>query len=197
MTILKSVKEIKDSHLLLLGVVEEGEFASYTVTAAVYTELGCPEAGDVLDSDCVAGIRYADELYRARKKALSLLAFADNNRRTLYAKLCRAGFRRDIAETVLQEMVECGYINERRQLERLILDEANRKLRGPLRIIPALATKGYATSDIREVMAGLVDSGEIDFDLNARRLLDKKLPSDGFDSEEAKKILYKNGYKIC
>ena len=115
----------------------------------------------------------------------------------LYAKLCRAGFRRDIAETVLQEMVECGYINERRQLERLILDEANRKLRGPLRIIPALATKGYATSDIREVMAGLVDSGEIDFDLNARRLLDKKLPSDGFDSEEAKKILYKNGYKIC
>lgn len=197
MTILKSVKEIKDAHLLLLGVVEEGEFASYTVTAAVYTELGCPEAGDVLDSDCVAGIRYADELYRARKKALSLLAFADNNRRTLYAKLCRTGFRRDIAETVLQEMVECGYINERRQLERLILDEANRKLRGPLRIIPALATKGYATSDIREVMAGLVDSGEIDFDLNARRLLDKKLPSDGFDSEEAKKILYKNGYKIC
>lgn len=197
MAVLKSVKELKDSHLLLLGVVEEGEFAGYTVTDAVYTELGCPEAGDVLDSDDLAGIKYADELHRARKKALSLLAFADNNRRTLSAKLSRAGFGRDIVETVCSEMVDCGYINEHRQLERLIIDEANRKLRGPLRIIPALVAKGYASSDIREVMSGLVDSGEINFDLNARRLLDKKLPSDGFDSEEAKKILYKNGYKIC
>ena len=194
MAILKSVKELKDSHLLLLGLVEEGEFAGYTVTADVYAELGCPEAGDDLDSDAVAEIKYADELYRARKKALSILAFADNNRRTLSSKLSRAGFGREIVEIVVNEMLERGYINERRQLERLILDEANRKLRGPLRIIPALAEKGYATSEIREVMSGLIDAGEIDFELNARRLLEKKLP-DGFDDEEAKKILYRNGYK--
>ena len=192
---LKFIREAKDSHLLLLGIAEEGESANYTVNAATYVEIGSPSVGEELDCSQMSAIRYTDQLIRCKKKALNILAYADNNRRNLAAKLVRAGFSREIVDTVCGEMIERGYVNEKRQLERIILDEANRKLRGPLKIIPHLVSKGYSSSEVREVLSELVESGEIDFKSNARALLVKKMP-DGADEEEVKKILYKNGYKI-
>ena len=109
-------------------------------------------------------------------------------------KLQKAGFGRELCDRVVSEMVSLGYIDEKRQLERLITVEANGKLRGPLRIIPALGNKGYSSSDIRAVMHELTESGEVDFRRNAKILLDKKLPV--ADPEEKKKFLYKNGYKV-
>ena len=195
MATLQFVREVKDSRLLLLGIVGEGESARYTVNTSAFVEIGMPSVGDELNGEQMSVILYTDELIRAKKKALSILSYADNNRRTLKLKLSRAGFSREIVDAVCCEMVERGYVDEQRQLERLVLDEANRKLRGPLRIIPALTSKGYSSSDVREAISSLTDSGEIDFGRNARLLLEKKL-SDPNDEEEAKKILYKNGYRI-
>ena len=195
MATLKYKREIKDTGLLLLGIVGEGESADYTVKASLYAEIGSPSVGDTLDEVSLSAIKYADELYRARKKALNILAYADNNQRNLKAKLLRAGFKYEIADSVLDEMVSRGYVNEKNQLERLILVEANVKLRGPLKIVPALVNKGYSSSDVREVLRRLTDEGELDFSANAERLIEKKLPTDA-DGEEIKKLLYKNGYKV-
>ena len=195
MATLKYIREAKDSHLLLLGIVEEGESANYTVNAVTFRDIGSPTVGEELDSSQMSAILYMDQLLRCKKKALNILAYADNNRRSLSMKLTRAGFSREIVSIVCDEMVERGYINEQRQLERIVLDEANRKLRGPLRIIPALISKGYSSVQIKKVISELVELGEIDFRKNARLLLEKKL-LDPTDEDEAKKILYKNGYKI-
>ena len=195
MATLKFVREIKDSRLLLLGLTEEGESANYTVNTACFEAVGCPTVGDELDEMQTSAIKYTDELIRAKKKALSILAFADNNRKSLYQKLHRAGFSKEIITEVTCEMVDLGYIDERRQLERIILVEANEKLRGPRKIIPALTAKGYSSSDISAVMHRLVDSGDVDFKKNAGLLIEKKLPSDA-DAEEMKKLLFKNGYKV-
>lgn len=195
MAALKFIREVKDSRLLLLGITEEGESARYTVNAATLEAVGNPAVGAELDERQMSAIKYTDELIRAKKKALSILAFADNNKKNLSAKLYRAGFRREIVAEVCDEMVSLGYVDERRQLERVILSEANVKLRGPRRIIPSLASKGFSSSDISAVMRRLVDEGEIDFSANARLLIKKKLP-DGSDVEEKKKLLYKNGFKI-
>lgn len=195
MATLQFVRDAKDTNLLLLGIIEEGESARYTVNLTAFREIGAPSVGTELDEGQMSVIRYTDELLRAKKKALNILAFADNNKKNLVMKLSRVGFSREIAEAVCSEMTELGYINERDQLERLIVSEANRKLRGPGRIISALAAKGYSASEIREVMSALVNSGKIDFSKNARALLEKKL-SDPADSDEMKRILYKNGYKI-
>ena len=195
MATLRYIREIKDTKLLLLGIVGEGESADYTVTLSLYAEIGAPSVGDEIDEASMLAIKYSDSIYRARKKALNILAYADNNKRTLKDKLYRAGFGREICESVCDEMVSCGYINEKNQLERLILVEANQKLRGPDKIIPALVNKGYSQSDVREALSILVNSGEVDFKANAKRLIDKKLPSDA-DAQEKKKLLYKNGYKV-
>ena len=195
MATLKYIREERESRLLLLGIAEEGESARYTINLEAFEEIGSPSVGDELTDLQMSVIMYTDKLCRARKKALSLLAFADNNQRSLRMKLAKAGFDREISNEVCCEMVELGYINEQRQLQRLILNEANDKLRGPDRIIPALMAKGYSGADIRLVLYSLVESGEVDFKKNAHTLIEKKLP--GADPEEKKKLLYKNGYKIC
>ena len=193
MITLRSIREIGDNGLLSLAIGGE-ESANYTVNSKVYLEIGSPSVGDALTDEQIYLIKEYDEYFRAKKKALSILAYADNNRRNLALKLSKAGFSRELCDRVVSEMVSLGYIDEKRQLERLITLEANGKLRGPLRIIPALANKGYSSSDIREVMHELTESGEVDFRRNAKILLDKKLPV--ADPEEKKKFLYKNGYKV-
>ena len=193
MKTLKSIREIGDKGLLSLAIGGE-ESANYTVCGRVYLEIGSPSVGDILTDEEIYTIREYDEYYRAKKKALAILAYADNNRRNLSMKLSKAGFGRDLTDRVVSEMVELGYIDEKRQLERLITVEANGKLRGPLRVIPSLVNKGYSSSDVRAVMHTLMESGEVDFRKNAKTLLDKKLPT--ADPEERKKFLYKNGYKV-
>ena len=193
MITLRSIREIGDNGLLSLAIGGE-ESANYTVNASVYAEIGSPSVGDLLTDGQIYLIREYDEYFRAKKKALSILAYADNNRRNLAMKLAKAGFGRELCDRVVSEMVSLGYIDEKRQLERLITLEANGKLRGPLRIIPALVNKGYSSSDIRAVMHELTESGEVDFRRNAKILLEKKLPT--ADPEERKKFLYKNGYNV-
>lgn len=193
---LEYIKTAKEKNLLLLGISEEGESARYTVSEAVYASVGRPLRGEELSEEVLSEIRYFDECHRAKRKALSLLAIADNNERTLRLKLMRYGISRDIAEQTVRDMVGLGYVNEQRQLSRLVLTEANVKLCGPIKILARLSAKGYAAADIRAVMQELCDSGEIDFDLNRERLLEKKL-GDTSDAEELKKLLYKYGYRKC
>lgn len=193
MKTLRSIREIGDKGLLSLAIGGE-ESANYTVNSKVYLEIGSPSVGDVLNDEQIYLIKEYDEYFRAKKKALSILAYADNNRRSLAMKLQKAGFGRDLCDRVVSEMVSLGYIDEKRQLERLITLEANGKLRGPLRVIPSLVNKGYSLSDVRCVLHDLMESGEVDFKKNAKSLLDKKLPE--AEPEEKKKFLYKNGYKV-
>lgn len=187
------IKKQEKSNLLLLGISEEGESARYTVSEAVYSSLGRPLRGATFTDEEMAEVVYADEEYRARKKALSLLALADNNERNLRLKLLHYGIRREIADEVVAEMVGRGYVNEERQLERLVLAEATEKLYGKRKILMRLVAKGYSASDIKNVIHRFEESGEIDFAKNKERLIERRL-GDCSDTEEIKKLLYKYGY---
>ena len=189
------IRDAKEKNLLLLGFNEEGESVSYKVSRDFYFEIGSPTRNEVVGDEVMCEIRLRDEYFRAKAKALSLLSYSDVSERGLCDKLCRAGFSRQVALDVSCEMVSLGYVDEVRQIERLVLDEANRKLRGQMKIIPFLAAKGYSPARVREVMARLVEFGEIDFRKNAKKLIEKKLPPDA-SSEEKKKLLYRNGFKV-
>ena len=189
------IRTSKDGTLLLLGIVGEGESARYTISDAVYSSIGRPAPHTLLGERELSVIKYADELYRAEKKALSLLSYADNNERTLKDKLVRAGFSHRVSSNVAKEMVGLGYIDEERQLRRLIIREANVNLSGFSKLLPKLAAKGYSVEQIRSVTSSLVKEGEIDFKANAKKLVEKRLP-EGATYEEKKTLLYKNGYKI-
>ena len=165
----------------------------YTVRVSAYEELGMPCRGTELDGEAMDLLFRADEYYRAKRAALSILSYGDNHERTLHTKLRARSISDSVAAEVVREMVSLGYIDEARQLRRLITEDANRKLLGPRKIIPRLMAKGYSLSDVKKEFTALTDSGEIDIDKNKELLLSKYL-GESRDPEETKKLLYKYGY---
>lgn len=185
----------KDKKLLLLGVSEEGERYRFTVSEGMYISIGSPTNGSILSDEDLSLIRKEDERIRASKKALSLLSYSDNNEKQLTQKLVRSGFSFELSDSVAKEMVSLGYIDEDRQLCRLILKEANTNLLGYRRILPKLISRGYSSKKIKEVTERLVKDGEISFKENAKKLIEKRL-SKNATTEEKKTLLYKNGYSV-
>ena len=187
------IKESKTKGYLVIGVKDGEEKTPLTVNGAAYAALGSPSLGEELSADTLDTLTRENQKFLALKKALYLLSFSDNSERNLRYKLMRAGYSREVVEFAISEVLRLGYINEARQLERLILTEANSRLFGPMKIISRLVGKGYSASAIREAMESLRDSGEVDFDTNRMRVLEK-LP-DGYTDEDMYKLLYKYGYK--
>ena len=179
---------------LVLGIAEDGEKKSYTVSKSVYEELGSPARSSDIDSEQAEIIAGEDGRVRALKKALSLLSYSDDSERELGIKLRRAGFSRESAEQAVLKVKSLGYVNEEKQIERAVLNEANLKLSGPMKIIPKLVAKGYSSQLVRTVLTRLSDEGEIDFENNKRRIREEYF-SDSDSSDEYKKFLYKRGYK--
>ena len=185
------IKE-KTKNLLLLGISEEGESARYTVSSDLFASLGCPKVGGEVSESLMEQVKEYDLEYRARKKAVDLLSIADNNKKSLKMKLVRSGFDRELSERVVLEMSERGYINEDRQLQRLILAEAGKR-RGTKRIVSFLSSKGYSVNDIKKNIAALTESGEVDFaKIKEEIILSAKENGQSYD--EIKKLLYKQGF---
>lgn len=181
---LKSFR-IKDTRATLYF---EGE--SHNISTALFDTLGITRGCEV-DEDTLLLILEDEREYLAMKKALSLLSFADNSPRALRDKLIRSGFSRELSERVVEECISRGYINEQRQIERLVLTEANSSLRGKRYIVAKLARRGYSPSLVSRIVDSLVLEGEIDFHENLTALT-KKL---GITSpEEKRKIAYKYGF---
>ena len=176
----------------MIGVGEGDGVDRYSIGIKLFESLEISR-GDEVSGAVLFEIKADDSLYRATKKALSYLSVSDVSERGLVMKLRRAGFSREVAESVAADMQGHGYINEKRQLERLILREANEKLRGKRVIVPRLIAKGYSQRAVNEVLDELILRGEVSFSENAKRLCDKLLP-DKTSEDEVKKLLYKYGY---
>ena len=192
---MQSILKIEDAvqGYIAITVSEGGEKKTYTVRTGVYNDLGMPCRGEELSDDALDVLRAADEYYRAKRSALSILSYGDNNAKTLYTKLRSRSISDETANEVVCEMVSLGYINESRQLERLIVEDSNRKLLGPRKIVPRLLSRGYALADIKEAFEALTSSGEIDMNENKERLLEKYLGGDR-DPEQVRRLLFKYGY---
>ena len=190
-----NISKIEDAvqGYICITVSIDGENRRYTVRTSVYEEIGMPHKGASIDENSLYALTLGDEYYRAKRASLSILSYGDNNEKTLHTKLRTRGISDEVAADVVREMVSLGYIDELRQLERLIIEAANRKLLGPRKIVPRLVSKGYRLADIKAVFASLCGSGEIDPNENKERLLDKNL-GDARDTEQVKKLLYKYGY---
>ena len=181
---------------LRIGVSDGEKEHSFTVSESEYKAAGSPLSRDNLTRESYNTLFIADMRYNARLRATRILSYGDNSEKRLTEKLVFSGISRDVATEVTHEMVSLGYINSERQLERLVTSEVNIKLNGPRKIIPRLVAKGYSRSDIQNMIDELLRQGIIDFDAAREKLIKSKLGDDA-DSEEIKKLLYKNGYSVC
>ena len=194
MTRILFVKSNPEKKRVQLGLEEnDGEATVLKVRESTYTSFGSPERGSYVTDETLDALRYDDELLRAYKKAVGMLADSDKSRYEMAQKLRYLGYSKEIIDTVLGKCEEYGYLDEDRQLERLIERETNRKLRGRYYVKRKLMAKGYRSSAIDRITDLLVERGDIDFDANFKHLAQKK----GADDENAIMTLkYKYGYKI-
>ncbi len=176
-----------------VGIDTGGAVKSFTVSEKDYFDAGSPRSSDILDEQALGAIEASDMRYRATVKALHILSFGDNSTRTLIRKLQESGITHECACETAREMLRLGYIDERRQITRLILNETRLHFSGPAKLLKKLMAKGYKRSDIEEITDELTESGELDFEDLKKRLIESRLPSDA-DGDDIKKLLYKNGY---
>ena len=177
---------------ILLGIECDGENSSYSVTEATYISLGSPVKYCEINDRDLDDVIFEDECYRAMKKAVNILAVADKSSYLLMGKLLAAGFSKSAANEAIDECKRRGYIDEMRQLERLVDKEANTSLRGRYYIRRKLVSKGYSSRDIDNTISKLIDGGVLDFKANFEILAEKK----GAHSEEERMtLMYKYGYR--
>ena len=188
------VKSNPEKKRVQLGIEEnDGQTTVLKIRESTYTSLGSPERGSYVTDEALTALRYDDELLRAYRKAVGMLADSDKSRYEMTQKLRHHGYSKEIIDIVLEKCEQYGYLDEDRQLERLIEREANRKLRGRYYIKRKLMAKGYRSSAIDRITDLLVEGGEIDFDANFKNLAEKR----GADDENAIMALkYRYGYKI-
>ena len=184
------LRQCAEGKRVLIALGDREAEQRYSVSVSLYEELGHPTVGDELDGEAIRAIVLDDEKYRAMKKALSLLGYSDKNQKTLFLRLKSAGFSTEASSDTVRQCVALGYIDEQRQLQRLIMKEAS-LLRGPRLIASKLAAKGYGASSVRSAMDKLCQNGELDFSSNLSRLY-RRL--DARSDEERRAVRYKYGF---
>ena len=188
-----SVKTVPTKKRIQIAILDGVEECTYTVSEATYKTLGSPVPGAELTFTEIGSVRFEDECHRAVKRAMGYLSLSDKSRFELEMKLVRSGISREAANTALDRLLELGYLDEARQLERAVEREANYKLRGRYYIKRKLSAKGYSHSAISRAIDTLTDSGEVDFSANLERLAQKK---GALSDEERMALEYKFGYRI-
>ncbi len=190
------IRPSREKGYLTVGITDGEEKLRLTVRECDYRAAGSPLTHDNLTREQLSVLKSSDEMYRARKKALSILSYGDNSERMLEYKLCNAKISRTAAQKVVREMVSLGYINNERQLDRAIISLVKLSNLGRIKIISKLSAKGYSRSETEARIDELLYNGEIDFEAAKARLIEKKLPPNA-DGEEIKKLLFKNGFSVC
>ena len=185
----KSIKSASVKGYLRLEI-DTGEGSEWLLLSeGQYDALGRPSRFDEISDEDFRIARDGDEYNRAKRKALNILAFGDNSERELFAKLSRANISRRCTEIIIAEMKKLGYVDEERQLLRLVECEAKEKRNGPKKIMQRLAAKGYSVEKIKSALRRLEIERELDFDS-----IKKELVAGISDDEEKRKILYKRGF---
>ncbi len=190
MATISYIKPSGKTSRITVGIDADGDVSRYSVSENTASVLGLRRGVEISDRE-LSDIRLDDERFRAMKRALSLLSYADNTAKALYMKLVRAGFSGEVSRECVDECIRLGYIDERRQLERAILCEANGQLRGKRYIIRKLSSKGYRAGLIAELTDELAERGEIDFAANFRLLCDRR---GAISDDEVRALAYKHGF---
>lgn len=191
---LLSIRNSKSRGYITISLLGDGgERESFTVRESEHRALGEPLSGDKIDTDTYLGLKSADERYRARRAALRILAYSDNSERTLSDKLRSRGISRECAMEISREMVSYGYLDEARQLSRLIISEERERKLSRASLTARLMKKGYSRERIDIAIDELILSGEVDFD-SVRATLVRELSEKGLDAPEIRKALYKRGF---
>ncbi len=157
----------------------------------------CRNAAESVPAHLRAALEAADEAYRCRRKALDLLARAEQCRKGLEAKLAKKGFSREAAADALDRLESSGYLDDGRFAEAWVRSRLRIRPEGRTRLLTALMAKGIAAETARiAVEAVLSESGDPDDAERAalERARLKLLRRSGMNNEKLTAALLRKGF---
>ena len=107
------IRDSRSRGYLRIGVDSDGDKKEYTLSEGEYREIGAPLVGDEIAD--IEALCLFDMKYTAVISALRILAYGDNNRKTLVRKLTARSVPPAVAEKTADEMVYKLYKNEPNQ----------------------------------------------------------------------------------
>ena len=155
------------------------------------------EPGLSLDPDLYSQLEYASELFHCRRKALSLLARAEQCRQGLAAKLFKKGFSRKAVSASLDKLEAAGLLDDRRFAEAWVRSRLRGRPEGPSRLRAALMAKGISSATAGEAVASVFEEmGDEDAEETLRRALEKLSGKPGISKEKLIAGLVRRGFQL-
>jgi regulatory protein len=127
--------------------------------ATTVAQLADLRVGRFLSPEALSLLEHADQPYRARSRALTLLANRDRSSREVGSRLSRLGYASDVVAGTVEWLVERGYVDDERFVERY----AAEKLRGGWairRVRTELARQGLERELVERVLEATAEDDE-------------------------------------
>ncbi|MBN1321037.1 MAG: regulatory protein RecX [Thermoleophilia bacterium] len=147
--------------------------AAFDLAAAV-ADRASLHVGDVLTVEQQERLAQADAPYRAREKAVGLLAIRERARREIEIRLQRAGFEPDIVGDTVAWLEGLGYLDEQRFTERYAAEKLTQGW-GQRRVRAELLRKGVERRVVDETLDARAGAeGDVGEELEAVAALARK-----------------------
>jgi regulatory protein len=142
------------------------------------------------ESDILA---LAAEAYEAEKRALSLLARAEQTAFMLAAKLESRGLSKKAARMALERLEAEGLLSDRRFAEAYAASRLSRRAEGPASLLSSLRGRGVDAETAKSAIASLLSPEQRQAAL--AKAAEKELRRSGGDREAARRRLRALGFK--
>lgn len=155
--------------------------------------VGSLSPGTDLDEDHALLLALAAEAYEAEKKALALLARAEQSAFTLGIKLETRGFSKKAVRIALDTLGAEGVLSDSRYAEAYAASRLSRRAEGPASLVAALRGRGVDAATAKAAVAAVLGPRERSDAL--AKAAAKELRRSGGDVEALKRRLRALGFK--
>jgi regulatory protein len=157
--------------------------------------LSLRDSTDPIDDSVIERMDEAAEIHACRRKALDLLARAEQCRKGLCSKLTRKGFSQFAVNLAVDSLENAGLLDDRRFAEAWARARLRSRPEGPSKLIGALMSKGISGSIAGDAVETVFqESGEGAVDEVLERALTKLTRRSGMDEKKLISALMRRGF---
>ena len=150
--------------------------------------------GDAITPDVVENLEKGHKLILCRSKALSLLDLAEHSAFMLRTKLRQRGFEAPVVESVIAQLKEKNYLDDRRFAEVWVRSRLKRNPAGKSVLVSGLRAKGVSAQDAEEAVSEVLDEEALLE--GARKVYNKAARKKNSTPEKIKAAMVQKGYSL-
>lgn len=148
------------------------------------------KVGIDLDPDRQDELRMASERWRCREAALRLISFRARSRKELRDRLAQRGFASPVVDTIVEDMVRAGLLNDATFAQAFALDRIRQRPIARRRLVLELRSRGIDEEIARDAADQAFQGADVDEVTLARQAARRFRRKRGEDDARATRRLY-------